>query len=149
MLYQDPENQKTYQSEVRQLEEENGNIVHFLNPVPGYVLKTSVDGQKKGFINICANPLIKRATGQKKNNKEEKNGFMWSIPYAQSPSREDVDKVGSYCFVYDVIFHPDSLRMAEQNAQFREKIEQIALDGIESSFKVTLDRNNVKKPKLQ
>ncbi|XP_021945684.1 protein kintoun isoform X2 [Folsomia candida] len=147
---QDPENQKTYQSEVRQLERQNGNEIHFLNPVPAYVLKTSVDGNKKGFINICANPLIRKATSQKGTNPlEGGDGFVWSIPYAQSPPREDIDKAGAFCFVYDVIFHPFSLRMAEQNLQFRKKIEQISMDGVESSFKVTLDRNNVKKPKLQ
>lgn len=78
--FQDPENIKTYQSEVRQLEKEHGNVVHFINPVPGYVLKTSVDGQKKGFINICANPLIKRATGKKGASKEDKY-VPYRIPY--------------------------------------------------------------------
>jgi len=68
---QDPENQKTYQSEVRQLEKENGNVVHFLNPVPGYVLKTSVDGVKKCFINVCGNPLIKPASVEKAAQKNQ------------------------------------------------------------------------------
>lgn len=58
---QDPETQATYQREMRQLELERGNIIHFVNPVPGYVLKTSINGEKKGFINICSNPLIRKA----------------------------------------------------------------------------------------
>lgn len=49
---------------MRQLELQRGNIIHFINPVPGYVLKTSINGEKKGFINICSNPLIKKASFQ-------------------------------------------------------------------------------------
>lgn len=74
---------------------------------------------------------------------------MWSIPYAQSPVREDVDKAGAFCQVYDVIFHPDVLYMASRDAQFGKRIEKTALDAVQNSFKVTLDLNNVKKPKLQ
>jgi len=57
---QDPSNQATYQNEIRQLELKRGNVVHFLNPIPSYVLKTSVNGEKKAFINICCNPLIRK-----------------------------------------------------------------------------------------
>ncbi|ODM98677.1 Protein kintoun [Orchesella cincta] len=145
---QDPETQATYQREMRQLELERGNIVHFINPVPGYVLKSSVNGEKKGFINICSNPLIKRASFQSVTKNDEK-GNMWSIPYAQSPPREDVDKSGSFCIVYDVIFHPDTLAMARKESLLRDKLETTAIESVEKSFNVTLDRNNVKKPKLR
>jgi len=74
---------------------------------------------------------------------------MWSIPYAQSPVRDDLDKAGSKCQVYDVIFHPDVLAMASRNSDVQNKIDETALDAVESSFSVKLDRNNVKKPKLQ
>jgi len=74
---------------------------------------------------------------------------LWSIPYAQSPVREDVDKAGAFCQVYDVIFNPAVLYMASRNAQFGNRIEKTALDAVENSFKVTLDKNNVKRPKLK
>jgi hypothetical protein len=60
-----------------------------------------------------------------------------------------LDKAKAYCLVYDVIFHPNSVLIAEKNAQFCDKIEEIALDAVEKSFNVKLDRINVKKPKLQ
>lgn len=74
---------------------------------------------------------------------------MWSIPYAQSPPREDVDKAGSFCMVYDVIFHPETLIMARKDRILREKLEQTAMESVETSFKVTLDKNNIKRPKLR
>ncbi|CAL8111471.1 unnamed protein product [Orchesella dallaii] len=146
--FKDPETQATYQREMRQLELERGNIVHFINPVPGYVLKSSADGEKKAFINICSNPLIKQASFQSVTKNDEK-GNMWSIPYAQSPPREDVDKSGSFCIVYDVIFHAETLAMARKDTLLRDKLETTAIDSVEKSFKVTLDRNNVKRPKLR
>merc|ERR1719391_742267 len=36
----DPENRKRYEEEIAQMEEERGNSVVFINPKPGYVLKT-------------------------------------------------------------------------------------------------------------
>jgi dynein assembly factor 2 len=60
-----------------------------------------------------------------------------------------MDKAGSNCVVYDVVFNPEVLAMGIRDARFREKVEETALDAVEKSFKVKLDRNNVKKPKLQ
>lgn len=78
-----------------------------------------------------------------------RKGSMWSIPYAQSPPREDVDKSGSYCLVYDVIFHPETLSQARKDKLLRDKLENTAIESVENSFKLTLDKNNVKKPKLR
>lgn len=49
----DPENRKKFEEELTQLEAERGIDVTFINPEPGYVVKTTVDGQMKGFINVC------------------------------------------------------------------------------------------------
>lgn len=70
LMRKDPDQQATFQREMRELERQRGNVIHFVNPVPGYVLKSSINGEKKGFINICSNPLIKRAHFQDavKNN---------------------------------------------------------------------------------
>jgi len=145
---QSPESQKTYQDEVRQLEKERGNTVHFLNPIPGYVIKTSVNGDKKAFINICSNPVIRKLSCQA-HLQNEKKGFMWSIPYAQSPPREDMDKAGKICMVYDVIFSPETVLLAQKNHKLKEKIESTALEAVEKSFNVSLDKNNMKKPKTK
>lgn len=74
---------------------------------------------------------------------------MWSIPYAQSPPREDVDKSGSFCLVYDIIFHPDTLSVARTDKTLHDKLESTAVESIEKSFNVTWDKNNVKRPKVR
>lgn len=145
----DPANQLTYQTEMRQLERERGNIIHFINPQPGYVLKTSVDGKQKAFINICSNPLVKKPSFETVTQ-DNKTGSLWSIPYCQSPGgREDMDKARNCCTVYDVIFNPEALKMGKQNKVLQQKLEETALDAVEKSFNVVLDKNNIRKPKLR
>jgi len=143
----DPENQLLYQREMTELEKQRGNMVHFINPVPGYVLKSSIDGETKAFINVCTNTLIMKPNFEAAVQ-DSKHGSMWSIPYTQSPARDDLDKAGKKCVVYDVIFNPEALFLAKRNPLLLEKLEQTAMDAVESSFKVKLDRVNVRKPKL-
>ncbi|CAG7718082.1 unnamed protein product [Allacma fusca] len=145
---QDPKNRTLFQSELRQLEKQNGNKVHFINPIAGYVLKTSANGDKKAFINMCSNPMIRKLSFQKATQ-ENVDGTMCSIPFAQSPGREDVDKAGRYCDVYDVVFHPNTLALCDVDERIRQQVEATALDAIESSFNLKLDRNNIRRPKLK
>ena len=74
---------------------------------------------------------------------------MCSIPFAQSPMREDVDKQGRFCNVYDVVFHPNTLALTKVNETIRKQVENVALEAVENSFNVKLDRNNVRRPKLK
>ena len=146
---QDPENKKRYEEELAMLEAERGMDVKFVHPEPGYVIKTSIDGTSKAFINICKNehvgkPEFKWATNPKTGNK----GQSWSIPHSFSPPRDDTDKSGKKCQVFDVVFHPDTYRMGESNSKFRKMIEDTAVDGIERQFNVTLDKTNLKYPKV-
>ena len=48
----DPENRKKYEEEIAQLERERGMNVKFINPTPGHVLKTSVDGKSVEYA-LC------------------------------------------------------------------------------------------------
>lgn len=73
--------------------------------------------------------------------------MFWEIPHTCSPSREDLDHDKKKCIVYDVVFHPDSYRMGETNERFKELLKSSAMDTIEGSFKVKLDRVNAKELK--
>lgn len=140
---QDPENRKIYEQEIIQLEAERGVDVTFINPEPGFVLKTSVDGATTCFINIAKCDKIEKPSNQVKDK-----GLVWSIPYSQSPPRRDYhDK--QKCLVYDVVFHPDAILLAERNEALRKHVIEVALDAIEREFKVKLDRTNVKPSKLK
>ncbi|CAK9819402.1 Protein kintoun [Anthophora quadrimaculata] len=143
----DPENRKIYEKEITQLEKERGVDVTFVNPEPGYVIKTSVNGERKCFLNISKSDIVTRPTSQPLFEQGHR-GLQWSIPYTLIPPRDDLDKKNVRCMVFDVVFHPDTIYLSSKNAQFREIVNNTAMDGVESNFKVKLDRKNLKFPKM-
>lgn len=144
---QDPENRKIYEEEVKQLERERGEEVTFLHPTAGYVIKTSVDGNQKSFINICSNDNINKPTSSPSVNNGAR-GLQWSLPHSLSPPQEDVDNKGVRCKVFDVLFHPDTLHLATRNRDFRNMVNTVALEAVENNFNVNLDKKNIKFPKM-
>ena len=145
----DPENRKRYEEEIAQMERERGMDVKFVHPQPGYVMKTTVDGQTKAFINIAKNDNIEKPTSRKAQGPSGNKGLQWFIPHSFSQPRDDTDKAGNKCKVFDVVFHPDTYRMAESNARFKQMVSDTAMDGIEKQFGVKLDRKNIKYPKMK
>nr|CAB3226521.1 protein kintoun [Phallusia mammillata] len=144
----DPENRKRYEEEIAMLERDRGMDVKFINPKPGHVLKTSINGKQKCFVNICTNENL----GQPRSRPSMQGntrGMQWSIPHSVSQDREDVDKAGNKCMVYDVVFHPDTYYLLKKNSRFKKMIHDTALDAVERQFSVKLDKVNVKTPKMQ
>ncbi|XP_026470006.1 protein kintoun [Ctenocephalides felis] len=139
----DPENKKIYEKELTQLERDRGVDIKFVHPQPGYVLKTCIAGEKRAFINICYNDLMKvpRYELAQENNK---SGVSWSIPYSLSEAKEDYDKKYKIITIYDVVFHPTALDYASKNPKFKQLLNDTACDGIEKQFQVQLDRKNLK-----
>jgi len=144
----DPKNKQLYEREITELEKERGIDISFINPEPCYVIKSSVDGQKKAFINICKNDKVGKPTSVPAT-KSGSQGRNWSLPFTQAPPRDDLDKNGNRCKVFDVVFHPDTLHLAENNAHFKKMLNKTALDAVEDNFDVKLDRKNLKFPKLK
>nr|XP_023018354.1 protein kintoun [Leptinotarsa decemlineata] len=144
---QDPKNKILYEQEITQLEKERGNDITFIHPRPGYVIKTSVNGNQKAFINICANDHIKKPTSSPTIREGEK-GLTWSLPHSLSPPREDLDNKKVPCRVFDIVFHSDTLHLASKNKTFRDMVNNTALEAIETNFDFQLDKKNLKFPKL-
>ena len=146
-----PENRKKYEEEIRQLENERGMDIKFINPEPGHVIKSTLNsGEKnrKAFINICKNENIGKSTFTKESGPNGR-GVQWSIPHSITRPREDLDKSGEKCTVYDVVFHPETYRMAESDPRFKKLVHDTALDAIEGHFNVSLDKKNIKTPRLK
>uniref|UniRef100_A0A182JBN3 Protein kintoun n=1 Tax=Anopheles atroparvus TaxID=41427 RepID=A0A182JBN3_ANOAO len=143
------DNRQQYEEELAILEGERGYDVKFLNPKPGYVIKTVVDGQRKGFVNVCQCELVQKPSIVPGKYEHETKAVQWNIPYAQSQPRRDYDNKRVECLVYDVMFHPDSLGLAARNDHFRRLLNDTSLDAVEAAFKVKLDRANLRFPKLQ
>ena len=144
-----PENRKRYEAEIAQLEAERGMDIKFVQPEPGHVIKTTVNGEIKAFINICKNDHIEKPSANKQKTQDGRYGLQWSIPHSFAPPREDTDKSGNKCRVFDVVFHPDTYRMGETNVRFRKMLHDTAFDGIERQFDVSTDRKNMKFPKMK
>ncbi|KAJ8872431.1 hypothetical protein PR048_026035 [Dryococelus australis] len=144
----DPANVKLYQEEMTQLEKERGVDVTFINPEPGYVIKTSVDGNRKAFLNICKNENVVKPTSQPVMSGNSR-GFNWLLPHSLAPPRDDADKNRNRCVVYDVVFHPEAFDLAESNPKFKSMLTETALDAVENNFNVKLDRRNVRYPKIR
>lgn len=144
----DPENRKLYEKEITQLEKERGVDVTFVNPEPGYVIKTSADGTTKTFLNIATSDKIEKPSSVSLTNADGQRGLNWSLPYTLAPPRRDMDNKKVLCHVYDVVFHPDALHLASRNAAFRKLVNDTAIDAVQEAFKVNLDRANLKFPKI-
>lgn len=130
-----PDNRKIYEQEIGELEKERGIDIKFINPEPGYVIKTSVNGDKKCFINVSKSDIVGKPTSQP-SYEDGNRGLVWSIPFTLAPPRDDVDKKKIFCTVFDVVFHPDTLYLASKNSRFREVVNETAIDGVEKNFKV-------------
>ena len=145
----DPENKKRYETEITQLEADRGNSVQFLNPKPGYVMKTKdVATGRKVFVNICSDEKI-GAPVSEASREAGTAGLAWSIPYSQSQPREDVDRGGERCGVYDVIFHPDTLYLAGRDPRMRNLVQTTALDALERAFNTQCERTGLKFPRMK
>lgn len=145
----DPENMKRYEEEIKILEQERGNTIEFIHPKPFKALRTSVNGKQKCFINICANEKVEKPTSTQGVSEEGRRGLRWSLPHSLHPGRQDTDLKGNKIMIYDVVFHPDALHMASKNKRFMDLVDSTAIQGIQSAFNVSLDKNNVKELKTK
>ncbi|XP_048582734.1 protein kintoun-like isoform X2 [Nematostella vectensis] len=149
----DPENKKRYEEEIRQMENERGMDVMFVNPEEGFVVKTTreTDGIK-AFVNICYNQHIEKATfrmAEKGDGTERKKGQQWSIPYSLAQPRDDFDRAGKKCVTFDVVFHPDTYKKCTKMPQFKKMVIETALEGIERQLNIKLNKKNLKFPKMK
>ncbi|KAJ3323176.1 Protein kintoun [Boothiomyces sp. JEL0866] len=128
----DPKNKELYEQELEKLEQEKGYKVRYVKPNPEFCIKTD-NGKDKVYINICSSPEIQQA-----NAKRATGGTNWSIPYSLAQAREERVKEKT-CLVYDCVFHPMTIKMTA-NPQFKLQVINTAIEGINSQFKVTLNR---------
>ena len=59
-----------------------------------------------------------------------------NIRLDKSIDRDDLDRSGSGCVVYDAIFHPDTLYLASRDTRIKNLVHNTAFDALKTSFKV-------------
>ncbi|XP_077477594.1 protein kintoun [Stigmatopora argus] len=139
-----PENRKIYEEEITILEQERGNNIEFIHPKPFRSLRTSVNRNQKCYINICGNDKVGKPQCTAAVSDDGRRGQSWALPHNLHPGRQETDPKGNKIMIYDVIFHPDTLHIANKKAEFMEMVSSTAIQGIQDAFKVTLDKNNVR-----
>lgn len=144
----DTDNRRQYEKELIQLEAERGVDLTFIHPQPGYVIKSSANGNQKLFINVAKCDQVEKPTSTLGQDKAGQRGLNWSIPYVQTKPVRDVDRNGAICRVYDVIFHSDTLHLASKNFQFKKLVTETVCDAVQKAFNVELDMSNLKFPKM-
>ncbi|XP_056623364.1 protein kintoun isoform X2 [Triplophysa dalaica] len=138
-----PDNKRQYEEDITQLEADRGMHVQFIHPQAHHVLKSSSAGGKC-FINVCCDPLIDKPSCEAARDRDGNAGHNWTLPHSLTPGRPDRDAKGNACVIYDAVFHPDALHMAEKNARFMKLIDSTAIGGIEDSFQIKLDSSTIK-----
>ncbi|XP_072843033.2 protein kintoun [Pogona vitticeps] len=137
----DPAQRAIYEAEVAALERQRGVEARFLHPSPGWVLRTSQAGLRRCYLNLCSNRLVGRP-----ECRPAPGGSSWSLPHCLAPGREELSRrhgaKGTRRLVYDVLFHPDTLRLAARSARFRRLVQDTALEAVEKHFSPGLDRAN-------
>ncbi|XP_036903083.1 protein kintoun isoform X1 [Sturnira hondurensis] len=144
----DPENRRRYEEEITALERERGVEVRFVHPKPGYVLRTSLDGARRCFVNVSSNTLVS-APSSRPGSMNAATGSQWSLPYSLAPGREYAGRRGTRYMVYDVVFHPGALALARRHERFRQMLDSTALEVVEKQFGVKLDHRNAKMLKIK
>lgn len=145
----DPENRRIYEEELKQFESQRGIDVTFVNPEPGFVIKSIANGNQKIFINVAKSDKVEKPTSECGfNEKTGEKGLNWRLPYVQSKPKHDFDKNKVICAVFDVIFHSDTLHLATKNPAFKKLVIETAYDAVRTAFDLTLDSKSLKFPKL-
>ena len=145
----DPENKKKYEAEIAAMEEQRGCAVTFINPTPGYVIKSrNLETGKKVFVNICSDGNVGKPSS-KAERVGGSQGLSWAIPYSQSQPRKDIDRGGDSCEVYDVIFHPDTLYLAGRDPRMKGLVHSTAMDALDTAFQAKCDKVNLKFPRMK
>ena len=145
----DPENKKKYEEEIIALEQQRGQNVKFLKPESGYVIKSwRTTDQMKIFVNICFSDHVAEASitpGEEAGTK----GQHISIPHSLGGPRDEMDKSGGKCIVYDVCFNDKTYTWGQVDKRMKVVLQDAALDFIEQHGKFKVDRSNLKFPKLK
>ncbi|EFJ34200.1 hypothetical protein SELMODRAFT_406682 [Selaginella moellendorffii] len=114
-------------------------------PVAGYCLKTkNKKNNKKVFINICHTTNIDKPTSFTHSGK----GEQWSIPYSLGPARNDVDKAGGECEVYDFVVNEEAHERAMKNNRFKRFLSETAIENVQKQRGVELSEEFIL-PKLK
>lgn len=144
-------------------EDQKDHIVTIL-PKPGFVIKSKLatiqnrpntlpelQAGVKIFINVCQDDTVPKPDVDFNpsivyplimNN-------QWEIPIITSSVREDTDKKGSSCYVWDCCVNTECMLWVSRDLQLREIVVEWCLESCELSDYVEISRDNIAFPKMK
>ncbi|KAK9324547.1 PIH1 family [Lipomyces orientalis] len=125
-----------------------------LIPSPGFVVKTALQAPTtdppasvgtKVFLNICYNKRVPAAPGGLERIEEAIMRDDWAIPIIVSSAREDADKAGSKCLVYDCCANTKILQHALRDSNVRLVLIESCLEVAEGHAGTTFSRGTYRR----
>jgi hypothetical protein len=122
-----------------------------IQPIPGFVYKTlRADDKKKVIINITSHEILEKPAVKKKLDKDGNEVEGINIPISVGIGREETDKSGIPCLVYDLIVNPEVIQEVDEDktGKYRDFICQLGLQSLEQKYQQSLEKK-YKLPKLK
>jgi hypothetical protein len=111
----------------------------FVRPAKGFALKTVDRAGGKVFINVCASPQIPKPPPITAEMLQEEQTRV-RIPLSMGEAREDTDKEGKACTVYDAIMHTEVVERAKTEKEMKDFVVELCLQWVEQKFELALRR---------
>ena len=77
----------------------------------------------------------RRECSRRRSETSDEGEYQMRIPLSLGPPREDLDKNGEVCTVYDVVFHPDAVEGALKEAEFRGFVMNLVVHQVQQKYK--------------
>jgi HSP20 family molecular chaperone IbpA len=124
---------------------ESERKTQFVRPAKGFAMKTADRAGGKVFINVCASPQVPKPPPITAEMLQEEQTRV-RIPLSMGEPREDTDKEGKECTVYDAIMHTEVVERAKTEKEMKQFVVELCLQWVEQKFELAL-RRPVKFPK--
>lgn len=85
----------------------------------GQVCYHDADSQKSQAKCLSVQVVVATSKRQKNADGTTKPGLSWNVPLMLGKQKEGSDRNRIQCIVFDFVVHPDTCRMALNNAKFK------------------------------
>ena len=122
-----------------------------LDPVGCYVIKTTnIKTNEKVFVNVCTDNQIPapEILDAGEIAVSVSKGNDWTVPIVVSAGREDVDKSGKQCTVYDCCMNPEVVRLGIEDPSIKVLTVETCIEIVEDRDNIALSRE-FKFPKMK
>ena len=119
-----------------------------ITPEAGFVIKSkTLETNEKVFINFCKSPKVRSFSREPDPNDPSVERVR--IPLSLGPARNDLDKSGEPCIVYDVVFNTEVMDQAQHAKEFKDFLVGLGMGWVMEKGGGGLDVKNFTEVKLR